>query len=120
VGRVQACEFQKRGIQSFYRETLGSSLDLGVDVMRALGMRAHQAHRAALMFKQHDETSVRELAQFWEDDDAYFKNARQQIEAFEQMFAGDSSSRPPGRRPRRFGTAVAARRRAARVNCPAN
>ena len=36
VGRVHAYEFQKRGIQSFYIETHGSSLNLGVDVLREL------------------------------------------------------------------------------------
>jgi voltage-gated potassium channel Kch len=95
VGRVHAYEFQKRGIQTFYRETLGSSLDLGVDVMRELGMPAAQARRGAELFKEHDERSVRELAQFWEDDDAYFQNARQHIEAFERMFASDAASAPP-------------------------
>ena len=96
VGRVHAYEYQKRGVQTFYRETLGSSLDLGVDVMRSLGMRPTQARRAALLFKQHDEQSVRELAQYWEDDDAYFKNARQHIAAFEQMFASDVAGHRPG------------------------
>jgi len=61
---------------TFYRETLGSSLDLGIDVLRELGMRGHQAHRAARTFKLHDELAVRELAQFWEDDDTYFSEAR--------------------------------------------
>lgn len=93
VGRVHAYEYQKRGIQSFYRETLGSSLDLGIDVLRELGLRRSQAVRAATLFKRHDEQSVRELAQFWDDDDAYFKNARQHIEAFEQMFASDAARR---------------------------
>jgi voltage-gated potassium channel Kch len=91
VGRVHAYEYQKRGVESFYRETLGTSLDLGVDVMRTLGVPEEQARRAARMFKEHDERSVRELAQFWEDDDAYFQNARQHIEAFERMFASDAS-----------------------------
>lgn len=94
VGRVHAYEYQKRGIMSFYRETIGSSLELGVDVLRELGMPAHQALRAARRFKRHDEASVRELAQYWEDDDAYFKNARQHIEAFERMFASDTPGRP--------------------------
>jgi voltage-gated potassium channel Kch len=93
VGRVHAYEYQKRGIQSFYRETLGTSLDVGIDVLRELGLRRSQAVRAALMFKRHDEQSVRELAQFWEDDDAYFKNARQHIEAFERMFASDAEQK---------------------------
>jgi monovalent cation:proton antiporter-2 (CPA2) family protein len=95
AGRVHAYEYQKRGIMTFYRETLASSLDLGVDVLRALGMRAHQAHRAAQVFKRHDEQAVRELAQFWEDDDAYFKNARVHIEAFEKMFQADAADGKP-------------------------
>ena len=90
-GRVHAYEFQKRGVLTFYRETLGSSLDLGVDVLRALGFRAHQAHRAAQLFKEHDEKSVRDLAQFWEDDDVYFNEARRHIEAFDRMFASDAT-----------------------------
>ncbi|MBL9188541.1 MAG: cation:proton antiporter [Opitutaceae bacterium] len=95
VGRVHAYEYQKRGILTFYRETLGSSLDLGVDVLRALGMGAHQAHRAAQLFKRHDVQSVRELAQFWEDDDTYIKNARDHIEAFERMFQSDATGTHP-------------------------
>lgn len=94
AGRVHAYEFQKRGVLTFYRETLGSSLDLGIDVLRELGMRAHQAHRAAQIFKRHDEASVRELAQFWGDDDAYFSEARHRIEAFDRMFADDAARRP--------------------------
>ena len=90
AGRVHAYEFQKRGVMTFYRETLGSSLDLGIDVLKELGMPESEAKSAALIFKQHDEKSVRDLARYWEDDEAYFKNARQNIEAFEQMFASDT------------------------------
>ncbi len=90
-GRVHAYEFQKRGITTFYRETLGSSLDLGVDVLRALGFRAHQAHRAAQLFKTHDEMAVRDLAQHWENDAVYFNEARRHIEAFDRMFANDAA-----------------------------
>lgn len=95
AGRVHAYEYQKRGVMTFYRETLGSSLDLGVDVLRELGAPAADARRAAALFKQHDEASVRALAQYWEDDDAYFKHARQDIEAFEQMFASDATHGDP-------------------------
>ncbi len=90
-GRVHAYEFQKRGVMNFYRETMGSSLELGVDLLRDLGMRGHQAYRAAQFFKRHDERAVRELAQYWEDDDAYFSHARQQMEAFERMFLSDAN-----------------------------
>jgi monovalent cation:proton antiporter-2 (CPA2) family protein len=61
AGRVHAYEFQKRGVMNYYRETLGSSLDMGADVLVALGMPAHQARRAALVFKKHDEASTVQL-----------------------------------------------------------
>jgi Kef-type K+ transport system membrane component KefB/voltage-gated potassium channel Kch len=93
VGRVHAYEFIKRGVTTFYRETVGSSLDLGVDVLQQLGTPADEAKRAAQMFKEHDAASVLQLAQYWEDDDAYFKNARQHIEAFDRMFASDVARR---------------------------
>lgn len=65
----------------FFRP-LGTSLEVGLNIFRELGHRRSQAVCAAMLFKRHDEQSVRHLAQFWEDDDAYFKNARQHIEAF--------------------------------------
>jgi len=94
AGRVHAYEYQKRGVMTFYRETLDTSLELGVDVLRELGMRGHQAHRAAQLFKAHDERAVRSLAQYWDDDEAYFKHARQNIEAFERMFVSDAEGKP--------------------------
>jgi voltage-gated potassium channel Kch len=94
AGRVHAYGFPKRGITTFYRETLGNSLDLGVDVLCSLGFRAHQAHRAAQVFKQHGESAVRDLAQYWDDDARYLSEARRHIDAFDRMFANDA----PGRR----------------------
>jgi monovalent cation:proton antiporter-2 (CPA2) family protein len=93
VGRVHAYEFQRRGVERFYRETLGSSLELGAHVLTTLGMPAVEAERAAQIFKFHDEAAVRELAQYWENDDKYFSEARKHIEAFEQMFAADQAAR---------------------------
>jgi monovalent cation:proton antiporter-2 (CPA2) family protein len=93
AGRVHAYDFQKIGVLTFYRETLDTSLTVGVDVMRELGVDARQAERAATLFKQHDERAVRELAQYWEDDEAYFKHARDYIEAFERMFVSDAAAR---------------------------
>ena len=90
-GRVHAYQFQKIGVHAFYRETIGSSLELGVDAMTFLGVNPADAQRAALLFKEHDERAVRDLAQYWEDDEAYFKNARLHIDAFERMFASDAA-----------------------------
>ncbi len=93
-GRVHAYELQKRGVKFFYREMLGSALDLGEATLRQLGHGAHEAHRAARAFRRHDEEAVRALAEHWEDDDVYFSEARKSIEAFEKMFEDDRATPP--------------------------
>lgn len=93
-GRVHAYELQKRGVRHFYREMLGSAADMGADALRTLGYGAHEAHRAAQAFKRHDEAAVRDLAKHWEDDAAYFSEARKSIEAFESMFEADRATPP--------------------------
>ncbi len=93
AGRVHAYEYQKRGVTAFYRETLGSSLDLGADLLVELGFRVEEARRVADFFKKHDEQAVRDLAKYWEDDETYFTQARLQIEAFEQMFKSDGGAK---------------------------
>lgn len=93
-GRVHAYELQKRGVRFFYREMLGSAVEMGEDALRLLGFRAHQAHRAGRAFKRHDEAAVRALAVHWEDDETYFSEARKGIEAFEKMFETDRATPP--------------------------
>jgi monovalent cation:proton antiporter-2 (CPA2) family protein len=92
--RLHAYELQKRGVEHFYREMLGSALDLGEATLRQLGHGAHEAHRSALTFKRHDEAAVRALARHWEDDALYFSEARKNIEAFEKMFEADRTAKP--------------------------
>jgi glutathione-regulated potassium-efflux system ancillary protein KefC/glutathione-regulated potassium-efflux system protein KefB len=62
VNRSHAYELIKRGILDYRRDTLGSALDLGTDILRALGYRAHRALRTVQTFKCYEEESVRELA----------------------------------------------------------
>ena len=61
--RAEAYELYDMGIDHVYRDKLDSSLQLGVQALRLLGFRAHQAHRAAQKFRRHDEHAVRELAE---------------------------------------------------------
>ncbi len=93
-GRIHAHELQKRGVKYFYREMLGSALDLGAEALRQLGHGAHEAHRAAREFQRHDEAAIRALATHWENKDVYFSEARKSIEAFEKMFEADRAPAP--------------------------
>ena len=88
-GRVEAYEILDKGIQNVYRETFDTSLQMGVDALRALGFRAHQAHRAAQKFRRHDEASLRELAALRHDRGKYLSAAREHIDFLEQTMLQD-------------------------------
>lgn len=88
-GRQHAYDLIKAGVNDVYRETLGSALDLGVDALRALGLRAKRAHRSARIFKEHDEASVREFAKFSGNDEEFASLARLHIRNLEQVFESD-------------------------------
>jgi monovalent cation:proton antiporter-2 (CPA2) family protein len=84
-GRPNAYDLLDAGVEHVYRETLDSSLRVGVDALRLLGYRAYQAHRAGHKFRQHDEASVRELAAMRHDRKAYFSRARESIRDAEKL-----------------------------------
>jgi len=90
TNRQHAYELLRHGVQDVYRETFGSSVDLSVDALRALGMEEQRAQRAAQIFREHEDISVRELAQVNTDDmKIYVSMARVHIENLENALASD-------------------------------
>ncbi len=61
--RVHAYELLNAGIVDVYREVFGSSVDMGRDVLTALGRHPFEAQRAAALFKAHDERMTRVSAE---------------------------------------------------------
>jgi CPA2 family monovalent cation:H+ antiporter-2 len=86
AGRDHAYRLLKNGVKHIYRETLGSSLDLSVNALRLLGFRAYEAQRAAKAFRDYDEQTVRELAQFSEDETQLIARAKEQIRSLDEIF----------------------------------
>jgi voltage-gated potassium channel Kch len=84
-----AHELLEAGVAHVYRETLDTSLRLGVDALRLLGFRGYQAGRAARTFLRHDEESMRALAKSRGDRATYFSEARGRIEALERVLLAD-------------------------------
>ncbi len=84
-GRRQAYELLDAGVTHVYRETLDTSLRMGIDALRLLGFRSYQAHRSARTFRRHDEDSVRELAGMRHDRRSYISIARQRIRDLEDI-----------------------------------
>jgi voltage-gated potassium channel Kch len=60
--RVHAYQLLNLGVHHVYREVFGTSVDVGRDVLTALGLQPHEAQRVAALFKAHDERLVRESA----------------------------------------------------------
>lgn len=96
-GRQAAYELIDSGVVHVFRDTLESSLQMGVRALRLLGFRAYQAQRAALTFRHHDEMALRELAMMRHDQPRYIDTARRRIEDLETMMRGDPDDQSDSR-----------------------
>ena len=90
TSRQHAYELLRRGVRDVYRETFGSAVDLSVDALQALGLPQQRAIRAAQIFREHDEQSVREMAELDTSDmKGYVSMARLHIANLENALAAD-------------------------------
>ena len=90
AGRLHAYEFFKRGVDSVFRETLDSSLEMTVAALRQFGLGAYEARRAIRIFREHDEETVREMAKIdATDEKSYLAAARQRMNALNALFKTD-------------------------------
>ncbi|MBT3218872.1 MAG: potassium transporter [Proteobacteria bacterium] len=87
--RTHAYDLLDTGLDHVYRESLDSSLRLGVDALKLVGFRSYQALRAARTFRLHDEQYLRELAVIRHDEKAYISHARQRIHDLEQILVAE-------------------------------
>lgn len=87
--RLDAYDLLDMGIEDIYRESLDTSVRLGVDVLMKLGFRKYSATRAGQNFIKYDEAALRTLAAHRHDQEAYLFNTREQIALQEQLLAND-------------------------------
>ncbi len=105
-GRLEAYELLDAGQEQIYRDTLDSSLRMGTDVLRTLGMPAYAAHRAAKLYRRTDECLLREMAAHRHNRVAYISAARESQQTFMSVMkadlhttAADDGWSPPGQKP---------------------
>jgi monovalent cation:H+ antiporter-2, CPA2 family len=67
--RIDAYNYLNNGISNIYRETLGTAVDMAVDVLHEAGMRKYAARRLGQRFMAIDKASVRKLAKIKEEND---------------------------------------------------
>ncbi|MDH3529593.1 MAG: monovalent cation:proton antiporter-2 (CPA2) family protein [Acidobacteriota bacterium] len=91
--RYDAYELFDMGVENVYRESLDTSVKLGVDVLKRFGFGAYTATRAGQRFVKYDETAVRELAAHRHDEKEYISRAREAIALQEQLLERDMSDK---------------------------
>jgi voltage-gated potassium channel Kch len=94
TGRQHAYDLLNLGVNDVFRETLGSALDLGVVALQEFGKDAEWSRRAAEVFKEHDEASVRHLAKMDQDSEAYISRARQDYDNLVRALQSDETLVP--------------------------
>ncbi|MFT3712123.1 MAG: monovalent cation:proton antiporter-2 (CPA2) family protein [Archangium sp.] len=81
---------RRLGITRIFRETMGSSLEMGQAALKQVGVRAHTAHRIAQKWKEHDEAAIEEMLQYLDKgQDVWFNEARKALENFEKSMKNE-------------------------------
>jgi monovalent cation:H+ antiporter-2, CPA2 family len=86
--RYDAYDLMNAGMLHVYRETIDTSLRLGVDVMKFLGHNEQAAQEAARKFLIHDEANLKHLSAI-RDTEEYIVTARSYIEELDKMLRAD-------------------------------
>ncbi|MEZ0487080.1 monovalent cation:proton antiporter-2 (CPA2) family protein [Fibrella sp. GW2-5] len=89
--RYDAYDLMNAGMLHIYRETLDTSLRVGVDALTLLGHRSHEANRAAKTFFIHDERTLKKLSAIRNEDD-YVTAARETMAELERVIQADRNA----------------------------
>ncbi len=92
--RFDAYDLMDKGITDIYRETLDTSVRLGIDCLVKLGHRRHSAYRAGQNFIRYDEAALQKLAEHRHDQGRYIFNATELIRLQEELLANDREANP--------------------------
>jgi monovalent cation:proton antiporter-2 (CPA2) family protein len=86
--RRHAYDLLKKGATEVERETFEGGLRLGERTLKRLGFSAKRAHRAAGLFRKHDEASFERLAPVW-GEERYILASRDANETMERLLRAD-------------------------------
>ncbi|HEY9260257.1 monovalent cation:proton antiporter-2 (CPA2) family protein [Chitinophaga sp.] len=82
-------ELMDLGVLHIYRETVDTSLRVGVDALRMLGHRAYRTERDARTFFRQDEQSLKGLSALRDDKKQYINTMKERIEEMEKLISSD-------------------------------
>ncbi|UFH33592.1 monovalent cation:proton antiporter-2 (CPA2) family protein [Chryseobacterium sp. C-71] len=88
--RIDAYSYLNNGIDNIYRETLGTAVDMAVDVLHETGMRKYAARRLGQRFMAIDKASIRKLAKSDDDDEIRLFTTKELLQREEELLAYDN------------------------------
>ncbi|ROI03015.1 MULTISPECIES: monovalent cation:proton antiporter-2 (CPA2) family protein [unclassified Chryseobacterium] len=88
--RIDAYKYLNNGVNHIYRETLGTAVDMAVDVLHETGMRKYAARRLGQRFMAIDKASIRKLAKIKEDDEIALFSTKEILQREEELLAYDN------------------------------
>lgn len=92
--RYDAYEIMDQGVLNIYRQTLHTSVQMGVDVLKELGFRHYTAYRAGQNFIKYDQAALKDLASKRHDTGDYITSVREKIEETEKLLGKDRHHDP--------------------------
>lgn len=98
TNRYDAYDQMNAGMLHVYRETLDTSLRVGVDAMTILGYNTQSARRLAAIFFRHDENNLKKLAAI-RNEEQYTIQAKKYIEELELIIQADKKDQESQNEP---------------------
>ncbi|PKP26807.1 MAG: potassium transporter [Bacteroidetes bacterium HGW-Bacteroidetes-2] len=87
--RIDAYELIDQGVDKFYRETLYTAVNMGVDALVQMGSRKYTATRQGQQFIRYDEETTLKLAKKRHDKMAYLVTVQEEVELQEELLKQD-------------------------------
>lgn len=87
--REDAYNLKEMGVTYIYRETRETAVQMGKDVLKLLGTRAHTAEKAKNLFLKHDDDTFHELFALRADRVQYMSHAKQRNAELERLMFVD-------------------------------
>ncbi len=85
IDRDHAYSLVNQGVAHVFHETTGSAVDMGIQILRLAGERAHRAHRIARQFKASEYRNMFDLARHTDDRKAMLNKSIQAMIDLEDL-----------------------------------
>jgi monovalent cation:proton antiporter-2 (CPA2) family protein len=92
TSRTHALALMDLGVKIVHRELLPASIEMGAEVLKAVGFEAGAATRAAQLFREHDHATLEQQLAIYEDTEAMIAHQRDAARELQFLFESDRAS----------------------------